>query len=380
MPNQDHPQKPLRIALVITELDVGGAEQCLANLALGLDPNRFAPQVYALDARPRAGQDDLVLRLEQGGIDVHFVEATSKTKFLYAIGKLKQLLTKQSPHLVQTFLFHANVVGCLAAKRAKVPEIVTNIRVADPSKCRQQLERWLTRRSKKIVCVSDSVARFCHEEARFPQEKLVTIPNGIDVKRFETQQQTSLAELEIPGHSEVILFVGRFARQKGVDWLVSVMPGLFDRLHDVHLLLVGEGSDRPSIERRVQQAGLAKRIHFAGQRNDIAAIMNRCRLLVLPSRWEGMPNVLIEAMTMKMPVLAASSHGVREVLGPLSPGQTFDFGDQATFVEQAHELLDDAELAMSLGAQNRQRIERNFTIDRMVQSYEQLYLSLFPAE
>jgi len=147
---------PLRIALVITELDFGGAEQALVNLATGLSRERFSPAVYSLQSRPK--NDLLVRRLEEAGIPVHFLDVHSHWQFFSAVSRLAELFRQQQPQVVQSFLFHANVVATMAARRAKVPRVMTGIRVADPSAWRQRVERWLTPQMDKIVCVSQGVA------------------------------------------------------------------------------------------------------------------------------------------------------------------------------------------------------------------------------
>src|SRR6185369_802758 len=119
----------------ITELEFGGAEQALVNLATGLNRERFSPMVYSLKPRPK--NDLLVQRLVEAKIPVHFLELRSRWQFFSALSRLTHLFLQQQPQIVQSFLFHANVVATLAAQRAKVPRMVTGIRVADPSTWRQ---------------------------------------------------------------------------------------------------------------------------------------------------------------------------------------------------------------------------------------------------
>jgi len=138
--------EPVRIAFVITELDVGGAERCLANLAAGIDRTRFAPLVCSLAPRPAEGQDSLVRQLEDASVPVHFLNLRSSLNFLSGWGKLKRFLRQHEIDVVQTFLFHANVLGALAVKSAGVSRIVSGIRVADPARWRMVFERFAMRR------------------------------------------------------------------------------------------------------------------------------------------------------------------------------------------------------------------------------------------
>jgi hypothetical protein len=115
---------PLRIALVITELEVGGAEQSLVRLATGLDRARFEPVVYSLAPLPPAGKDQLVRTLAEARIEVHSLGARRWWQFFLATRQLAKLLRRQQPQIVQSFLFHANVVGAMAARQANVPHVL----------------------------------------------------------------------------------------------------------------------------------------------------------------------------------------------------------------------------------------------------------------
>src|SRR5947199_290358 len=136
--------EPQRLALVITELEPGGAERCLVEIAIGLDPGRFAPVVYSLGPPPPAHKHELVARLEEAQIPVHFLGFRAAWQYFAAVSHLAKLFRKERPDIVQTFLFHANVVGARAARLAGIPHLISGIRVADPRFMRTFVERWAT--------------------------------------------------------------------------------------------------------------------------------------------------------------------------------------------------------------------------------------------
>lgn len=368
---------PIRIAFVITELEVGGAERCLVNLATGLDRGRFDPVVYSLDSRPAGDQALLVRRLELAGIPVRFVGVSSSWQILWAIRKLGRMLAGQRPHIVQTFLFHANVVGTLAATRRRPrPRIVTGIRVADPSRRRQRLERWVSGRAERIVCVSQSVAYFCNVRGRMPHEKLVVIPNGIDLDQYPAAPAADLTQFAVPEDRQVVVFVGRLHEQKGIDWMLRVAPRLLTQLPTHDLLLVGDGPERKRLQHLAASLGIADRVHFAGWRPDVPEILAASALLVLPARWEGMPNAVLEAMATGLPVVSTRAAGVEELLGPLSHGQTVDVGDANGFVEAVLQLAGNPEKSQEIGRQNRLRAGEAFSLGAMLAAYQRLYESV----
>ncbi len=366
---------PLSLALVITELEVGGAEQALVNLATGLSRERFSPVVYALQPSPK--NDRLVRRLEEAEIPVHFLNVRSYWQFFSAVSRLAALFRQQQPRVVQSFLFHANVVATQAARKAKVPRMVTGIRVADPSFLRQRVEWWLTPKVDKIVCVSQGVADYCANQCRFPAEKLVVIPNGVDLSRFENVQPADLCALGLSAGRRAILYVGRLERQKGLDNLsTTVLPRVFRELPQHDLLLVGDGPQQATLQTLLEKQGLRNRVHFLGWRDDVPRILAASDVLVLPSRWEGMPNVVLEAMAAGKPVVATQAEGVTELLGDLAEPQSCPAGDAAGFAERIIRLARDRELAGELGAQNRRRAAAEFSLAAMISRYAALYESL----
>jgi glycosyltransferase involved in cell wall biosynthesis len=366
---------PIRLALVITELEPGGAERALVNLATHIDRARFAPAVYSIRPRPPRGKDQLVEQLESAGIPVRFADVRSRWQAPLAVSRLKRLLAEQQPQIVQNFLFHANVLGTLAASRLGVPHVLMGVRVADPRRSRSWLERRLTRRVSQIVCVSQSVADHCLQRG-FPADKLVVIPNGVDVARLQGVQPIDLAELGLPPGRRAIVFVGRLHEQKGLDDFLAGSAKVFEALTAHDLVVVGDGPQRDALHRLASHLHVADRVHFAGWRADVPAILAAADLLILPARWEGMPNVVLEAMAAGKAVVATRVEGVAELLGDAADEQLVDAGDMDSFGRRIIQVVQNAQLAANLGQQNQTRVVSQFSLQAMVQAYERLYVRL----
>ncbi len=367
---------PLRIALVITELEVGGAEQALVRLATGLDRARFTPIVYSLSPLPTPGKDQLVGTLTEAGIEVHSLGASRWWHFTSAVRKLAKLLREQQPQIVQTFLFHANVVGLLAARQAKVPHVLMGVRVADPSWWRGGLERSLASRAGGVVCVSQAVADFCRQKHRFPAGKLVVIPNGINVDQVSRTPPIDPQKLGIPAGRKLLTFIGRLDRQKDPWWLFQIAPAALSQLPDHDLVIVGDERRRTGVEEVVNLLGLQGRIHAAGWRPDAQAILAASQMLLLTSRYEGMPNVVLEAMALGKPVMASRVEGVVELLGPGADEQTAAWRDTDAFVQQLVALARDPARCEQLGTLNQARAREHFSSAAMVAAYARLYEGL----
>ncbi len=363
----------ISVALCITDLNVGGAERCLVELATRLDKNRFVPVVYCLSAAPRPGEATLIPALQSAGLEFACLGAQRAVDFYAVAARLARMLSERKTQILQSFLFHANLVGRIAAWRGGVPHVVCGIRVAQR---RSAWHRWLDRMTHgmvdRYVCVSQSVARFSASTARLPADKLVVIPNGIDVSRFSNVQPADLTNFGLSGR-RLVTFIGRFEVQKGLPQLLATASDWLPRLPDCDLLLVGKGPLEMAMRRQCRIARIAERVHFAGWQAEIPAILAASSLLVLTSAWEGMPNVVLEAMASGLPVVATQVEGVCELLGSGFQEQSVPYGKWENLSNLIVRVMSDRGLADRLGRENRERTEQNFTIGRMVESYERLW-------
>ncbi len=216
---------PRRIAFCITELEPGGAERCLVELVTRLDRSEFEPVVYCLGPRPLGNPRSLADELEKRGVAVHSLGAEGLWDFWRVLGQLRRHFAVQRPEIVQCFLFHANVLGALAARSAGVPHVLSGIRVAERDRpWHLRLARYAGGSVERHVCVSEAVRDFSTTVGRLPADKLCVIPNGIDVQKFSSVSPADLASLGVSPDRRVLLAIGRLERQKGFEWLIKLMP------------------------------------------------------------------------------------------------------------------------------------------------------------
>jgi starch synthase (maltosyl-transferring) len=366
----------LKVAFCITELNPGGAERALVELVTRLDRGRFEPVVYCLAARPRGNPISLADRLEAAGVPLRCFGARSVISAPRLWKRLRAQVAADRPQIVQTFLFHANVLGAWAARSSGVPHVITGIRVAERrNRWHLRLAKWADRFVDRHVCVSESVRDFSVQLGGLPQEKLLVIPNAVDVERFATAEGKSRKSLRVSADAPLLVCVGRLDEQKGASWLLESMRDVIKKHPTCELLLVGDGPDRESLRRTAQQLGISK-AHFVGFRSDIPQILAASDLFVLPSRWEGMPNVVLEAMASGRAVVATDVEGVREALGPSAQEQVVAVNDPNGFSDRIAKFLADPALRQRLGTANQQRAAEAFSFSAMVSAYEQLYLRL----
>ncbi|MFK7817220.1 MAG: glycosyltransferase [Planctomycetaceae bacterium] len=358
------------IAFCITDLDRGGAELAMVQVVTRLDPNQWLPHVYCLTHRGRLADE-----LEQQGVPVTCYEL-SKWNLLLVVWRLRSALKNTRPAILQTFLYHANIIGRIAGWLAGVPHVCSGIRVAEKrSRFRLWIDRWTDRLVSKHICVSESVAAFSVEVGGLSRSKIEVVANGVDVDRFASAEPAKLAGFGVPEDACVVLSVGRLEPQKAPQVLIDGISPLFPRFEKLHLLMVGTGSLESSLRDQAARLGIADRVHFAGRQDDIAGIMRASSCFVLTSRWEGMPNVVLEAMAAGLPVVTTLVEGVDELIGE-NRGVGIPVGDVDAVTSAVETVLADLATAKGNAESAQRNVMEHFTWNRCGAAFEALYRKL----
>jgi glycosyltransferase involved in cell wall biosynthesis len=365
----------MRIDFVITELFVGGAERCLTELATGLDAGGDQVRVFSIGSLPTGPQRVLVDRLELAGIEVCSCGADTPRQFAVAYRRLRDGFRDRPPDICQSFLFHGNVLGTWAAQAAGVPLRIGGIRVVDPRPTRRWGNRWASKRMQAVVCVSAAVERFAQQRLGFLPAQTRTIPNGVNVPRFATAIPMRWSSIGWPDDAEVVLFVGRLHPQKGIELLQRQIDSLAPPASKRRLLLVGDGPLRKSVAAWTDSIG-HDRVRCLPWQSDVAPWMRGCRVLVLPSRYEGMPNVVLEAMAAGRPVVCSNVEGSEELLQHAYSEQVFPAGDHVEMKQRIERFLQDQALRDRIGIANQTRARNDYSLPAMVAAYRDLYRSL----
>jgi glycosyltransferase involved in cell wall biosynthesis len=355
------------ILYLINELYVGGAEKCLVSLARRVDPDRFGrPAVASL-----WGTGLLADELKTAGIEV-IPLALHKRELPLAALRLRRLLRSGRFRLLHTFLFHANLVGRLAAAGTGVP-VVSSIRVAEVDRpFRVTLDRLTNGLVAAETCVSEAVRQWSIERG-LPAHKLFTIPNGVDCSIYGLDRGMFREVVDLEPEAKIALFIGRLHRQKGPDILVDVAGILQRRWPDLHFVLAGDGPMASKLWRMAKKKGVSERFHVLGDCDDVSQVLDDADLLVLPSRWEGMPNAILEAMASRVPVVATDVGGCGELVENGKTGFLVPPRDPGAVAEAIDKVLSGPRQAKAMAQSARERVEKEFTFERMVEANEELY-------
>ena len=359
----------IRITFVIATLDRGGSETQLVRLAGGLDRSRFQPSVICLTrGGPLEGD------LARARVRTFILHKRHKVD-LTALRRLTGLLRLVRPHIVHTWLFTANAYGRWAALRAGVLHLVASERSTDPGKpwLHRLIDRRLTRRTARIVANCQAVRRVYRARLGLPARRLVVIPNGLPLRPPEPRAREHFRSREgLPRDALIFVTAGRLERTKATDVVVRALAEVSASLPRAWLVVVGDGSELARLKALASGLAVARRVIFLGEVAEPAEVLAAADVFVFASLYEGLPNVVLEAMGAGLPVVATEVGGVPEVVSEGESGFLVPPRRAGELARRMSQLAADEELRQRLGRAGRARAGE-FTVERMVRAYEDLY-------
>ncbi|MEO5824204.1 MAG: glycosyltransferase [Vicinamibacteraceae bacterium] len=356
---------PLDVVLLLTSFDVGGTERQMVELAKRLDPSRFRPHLACFHKRGRL-VDEIPARIDVREFPVQGFANPAAVGQLIAFGRWCRTI---GAAIVHTCDLYGNIFGLPGAALAGVPVRIGNRReILTGDKSRAQLTgQRLAYRLAHAVVANSSAACDQLEREGVPADKIRLIANGLDVQRFTPVP-------ERPAIRRIVM-VANLRAEKGHDTLLGAAPRILASYPDASFTFVGEGPRREALATLTRALGIGERVNFLGECRDVAPVLAEHDLFVLPSRSEAFPNALIEAMATALPVVATNVGGIPEVLRPGVNGRLVPPDDSAALADTVLALMADPAGAAALGRAARADVERHYTLDRMVERFEQLYLA-----
>jgi glycosyltransferase involved in cell wall biosynthesis len=362
----------IRIAFVIPTLDQSGAERQLTLLAGGLPRDQYEPHVIALN---RGGHYATVLKDQD--VPVHVLGKRFRFDPL-TWWRLRSLLHRLQPQVVQSFIFAANSYVRLPGVCPSNAKVIVSERCVDvwKSDWQKSLDRKLGDRMHMMTANSDSVAEFYRNEIGIPDERLSVIPNGIPQTDLSAAGQLH-QELGLAPDCRIIGFVGRLAPQKNLRDLVWGFHLLKQAAPSpVALVMIGEGPQRDSLAQFLTDLGTRDLVHFLGHRDDASQLLQDFSVFCLPSGFEGMSNSLMEAMACGVPSVVSDIPPNLELIRHEQNGLTFPVGKAPDLAKAILRLLRDEELSRKLGKAAQDVIAAQHSVAALVQRHEELYQRL----
>lgn len=367
-----------KVVHVITGLIDGGAEGVLTRLCL--HSKEVQHVVISLMDEGKYGP-----LLGQEGVAVHCLGMNPGKPSIIRFFRLVRLIRAEQPDVVQTWMYHADLLGGIAARMAGVRRVFWGVRMSSLEQGKSsRLTLWIARLCavlsrwvpEKIVCCANKVVAV-HSELGYQSNKLIMIPNGYDLSRFKADSAMGnkvRRELGLSSEKFVLGMVGRFDPLKDHFNLLDALALVAKTEIDFRCLLVGKGlgPENADLSATVADLGLCDRVQLVGQRLDIPAIMNALDLHVLSSCSEGFPNVIAEAMACGTPCVSTNVGDALEILG--DRGAVCPAKDSRALAElmmvMAHEWQRDPAAWQVRKKASAERVRQRYSIDSMVSAYE----------
>lgn len=373
----------MKVVHIITGLGVGGAELMLSRLLRAHQELDYDIEFTVISLK---GVDEIGSRIESLGIEVLALEIHGIFGVFRGTHKLVTILRRIKPDTVQTWLYHADLLGGIAAKIAGVPNIIWGLRGCKIPKRRFDMTQFVVKLCArlsfvvphKIVCCAESVKEY-HQAIGYDLKKIVVIPNGYDTSAFQISALTKNKLREEFGISEATILigiVGRFDPLKDHKNFITACHYLARRNEDLRFMMVGSGldSDNAEIRRCVEEDGanIAEKFVLAGHRDDLPELLNIFDIYCSSSTSEGFPNVICEAMLMGLPCVVTDAGDSREIVQNF--GKVVPIRDSVKLAEALEELvLMSHEARVEAGVLARRHIRKNYSIDNIVKRFDHIY-------
>lgn len=356
------------ITHIIPTLSPYGAERVAVELAARLPEHGFRTRLIVL-----FGEGSLTGELRERNIRWNAVLPSRSGSRVELFQRLQEKLFAHPEHasaIVHTHLFGADVWGSavrtlqrLQTHDMPMPKFVSTAHNVDheDSTVRRLARRWSARRMDRVVSISDEVGRYVREDLGVTAEKIVNIPNGIDLQRVVPRGGAPFRD--VPR----LLMVGRLEAQKGHD---TALQALAEITSPWRLEIVGDGSLLRELKELCEKLGIASRVHFLGERRDVPSLLAGADLLLFPSRWEGMAITLLEALAAGLPVLASDLAPLRAFMPRES---LLPQGQPEAWTRAIAQTLADPATAVNRAQQLAPDIRKRYAVEVMVERYVGLY-------
>lgn len=354
----------IKVLNVIDSLGAGGAESLLKNFSICAKRNRD----FQVDLCMLYSKNIFKDELDLSGLNVYELGFRFKYDFC-KITRIVRLISSNNYDVVHAHLFPADLVCAIASvfvnKRIRfifsehsIYNRRRSVRIYRP------VDRFVYSRYTRVICVSDVVKRKLNEYIPETAEKSVVIKNAVPIKLVNESREKKYD----------ILFVGRLEYVKGADILINAVKIYRDRKHRLlKVAIVGDGSKKKALLRMARESGLENDVIFLGVREDVAQLMWQSRVFVLPSRWEGLPIAILEAMANKTPVITAPVGGTIELIENYRTGLFFEPENAESLSEMIDLLLSDTNLQAKIKENAFRKVLDEYSIEAYTEKMLDLY-------
>jgi len=368
-------KKKTRILYIIDKLVCAGTQRQLIELLKNIDRTKYEPEVCCLLYEGKWAH--VVRRL---GIPLYVLglKKIYGLKALHRFFRLVRLIKRRRYAIVHNYLFAANVYGTLAAKIARIKIIINSRRQAgywneNPNRL---VWKFVNRSSDCVIANSETVKSFIVSNEDIDPDKVLVIHNGIAITPGPSKSGNLRKELSLPDESIISCIVANLSGVKGHLDLIRSFENVSKACDSAHLVCIGNGPLRSSLEKEVYDRKLGDKVHFLGYREDVGELLADADIGILASLSEGMPNAILEYMRAGLPVAATGVGGITDIIRNDENGLLVSPGDVEALSEILTRLCESSELRKELGAAAQRDVIGRFSSKRMVEHYNRVYSKL----
>ena len=373
----------IKVMHVITTLGPAGAETMLCRIASGMDGARFENEIVSL-----TGVLDLAKRMQAIGVRVRTLDMKTNWPNPLLVLRLAGWIRESKPDIIHTWMYHANLVGALAARLAGNVPVVWGIHhsALDPriDKSRTILVNracaLLSRKFPTRIVFCSKASLRIHEKLSYAAEKSKVIPNGFDLEQTKpdpTARASIREELGIPADALLIGMAARFHPLKDHRNFLRAAVRLNEKMPEVHFLLCGLEItwENSQLTEWIEAAGIRKRCHLLGVRQDISRLFAAMDIATTASRSEAFPVVIGEAMACGTPCVVTDVGDSAMIVD--ETGIVVPPGDPAALAEAWRKLIEAGPgVRQRLGMDARRRVQQHFALSGIVECYQSIYSEL----
>jgi len=373
----------IKLLFIIDNLEFGGGERVFAQIINGLSPGNYE---LCLVSNPGAELYQSLTNKEVCCIPLDFSKRANPS----LIFKLIKIIKDRKIDIVHGQGARAEFYARIATRFARSSKYVSTIAMPvegyDVGLLRKSIYFVLDRTTDKYVdrfiVVSDVLKNTLITKRRIPPEKVQKIYNGIEIGHYDPKT-TASHHIKIRdglgvNKDDILLgALGRMVWQKGFEFLIKCIQDVLKAHGEIKVILVGDGLLRKDLENLCRQLKVEDKTIFAGFRSDIKEILSALDIVVIPSLLEGFPMLTLEAMAMAKPIVATRIDGITEQITDGVEGILVPPRAPIALADAINKVIENEEFARSLGLAARKRVEREFTVEKMINETENVYHSFF---
>lgn len=367
--------KSLKILFFLNSTAWGGVEEHVLSLIKDLDRNFFTP-VLVCPAELAASFE------ARGPKDVNvYTLSLSSWRDMQAIKGFVSILREERPDIVHSHMFNASMFGSTISKLMGVR--MTMETCHGPERWRKGwikksylLDRFFKIFVDHFIAVSEAAGRHLTANKRVSSRKITVIWNGRDLDVYGKPPEGAGFPLPPLKGRVVVGVVGRLDGQKGHRYLIEAIPAIVKRHKDIFFVFVGDGALAEDLKGLAGRIGVSDFVHFAGHHPEVPWFLRQIDIFVLPSLYEGLPLVAIEASAAGLPVVATAVDGTPEVVLDGATGLLVPPADPVSLADAIVRLCEDEPLRKKMGRNARKRAHEEFSMGKQLQATGRLYLTL----